>query len=682
MPTLYKIRVQVIAATDDDGFNAEGTTATQITTKLQTVNEVFATAEVQFMFDEQNDFLKISSTLHNRSFTPLEPFNLPGDKWDHEPSVDSESHERAREELAKQFPGKMVIFFRKRTLLKEEKDQKGNGIWAIVPAGGGASSARSFYVDMRGAGGNDLAHEMGHYLQLPHPFVEGVTTVATAAQKIKDYVEIKNHPRAEGLNALDGDRHWVLDTPADAAGAIFEDEGLEPCGAVGQIPIEVTFSDNTKKTYELAPDRSLVMSYFKGCAGTKTLSPQQARRVRDGLELGLRHNLIGMKPSFSYLIRRGEIESAGAISRLGMALVRAGRVATAVRDDNGDLKIVVWDIESRLDAGPRITRRGSGSAGAVGTISMCSLGLNMLATAVSDGGNTLKVILWRIEEDGSVTRLQSADAEGQIDAVAATHVYWDRMATAVRRSDGTLKVDIWRTTAEGSITHVKTATATAGKIEILGPMSSVGMESFVTYLRDEGDALKPILWRSTKDTTERLGSTTLGEAPVSKVTGCTLSRDVSVAAIRDKEAKLKLIAYGFPENGNYIEERATAGAGSITEVDICRLGTQMVVTGVRDGSNALKVILWQVTRGGNHIIRLEDDSINESFNRLSMCYAGDDRFAIAIEDANGNLKIIACDVRKKLQLTSVDSDQMREQLTSVDSDQMRVRAAMGDDCGA
>ena len=302
MPTKYQIRLQIVATADDDGANAANITATTVTNRLATINQVFAPAIVEFVFNAANDFLKINSTLLNRDFTPLEEPNVGSDKWNHEPLVDSDTHNRARLSLCKQFPGKLVVIFRNRKKVEEGDD----GNWSIVDKNGGSSSANSLFVNMStGSGGVDLAHEIGHYLQLPHPFASGVTNVSDAAAKIKKYVD-DGHDRDDGLEALDGDRRVLLDTPADCKGSIFESEDLDPCGTEGKITIPVNFG-NTIRLYTLEPNRNLVMSYFKGCSatGAKTLSAQQARRVRDGLELRHRHHLISVKPSFNYNIGRG-----------------------------------------------------------------------------------------------------------------------------------------------------------------------------------------------------------------------------------------------------------------------------------------------------------------------------------------------------------------------------------------
>jgi hypothetical protein len=655
VPNKYHISIQVISTADDDGANAASVTASQITSRLATVNQVFAPADVEFVFDETDDFLKINSTLLNRDFTLLEPPNLEGDKWDHEPLVDVESHNEAREELAKQYPHKLVLLFHNRKKLAKDPD---TGHWQVVSKGGGSSGWAARYVNMStSSGANDLAHEIGHYLQIPHPFVSGVGTVAEAATRIKDYVE-GGHPKSQGLDALDGDRDWVLDTPADVAGSIFEAEGLEVCGDVGEISIPVTFADQSKKTYTLAPDRSLVMSYFKGCPGPKTISPQQARRVRDGLELRLRDALIGTKPSFSQTLSRGATGQAGAISEVDVALVRAGRIATAVRDGSGDLKVIVWDIGG---SGETVTRRGSGVAGAIAKVAICSVGLDMVATAVIDGGGELKVILWRVEPNGDVTRLESATAGGQITDVAVSFLTRNHLATASRRANGTLRVDVWKVNAEGGIAHK--ASGTAGKVNtpVSGlntprlAMTDIGLTSVATFLRTEDKDLKTILWRYEDGVLSRLGDTNLGESPIGSIAGCRPAREIAVAAIQDENKNLQLVAYGFPEDGAFVEQRAKASAGQVGDVGMCRLGTEMVVTAVRAGSGNMKVILWQVTNTGHHLVRLDDATTDEPFSRLAICYTGRNEFATALRDTGGNLRVIAWRVLGSI-VTELDKD--------------------------
>jgi len=88
MELKYLIRVQAVALADDDGSHGTNITAGDMKTRLAAVNTLYAAANIEFIFNEQQDFLKLNSTLHNRSFTVLEAPNVDGDKWDHDPQID------------------------------------------------------------------------------------------------------------------------------------------------------------------------------------------------------------------------------------------------------------------------------------------------------------------------------------------------------------------------------------------------------------------------------------------------------------------------------------------------------------------------------------------------------------------------------------------------------------------
>lgn len=561
MDPQYKLRVQAVLTADGDGANAATVTAAQIKARLEVANAVYASANVSFLFDEATDLLQVDSTLLNREFSVLTPPDVGDDKWSKEPLADSKSHDDARAQFARLFPGKLVIFFRKRNKLDEI-----DGLWQVT-SGGGSSSWRGFLVNMPGWGGelHLLAHELGHYLQLRHSHKSKVTTLEKAKAKIKSYVDDEGKPQAEGLDALDVDRVWVSDTPADVDDPIFTSLGMDPCGPVGQISFSVTFADNTSEDYALAPDRSNVMSYFKNCPGVPlTISPQQARRVRDSLEMGLRHHLITLKPRLDYTIVRGGSDSGGAISNLDVAPVRAGRVAVAVRKSNGDLKVIVWDVSAD---GSQVTRRGEKLAGQVGDVAICGLGLDTVATAVITGGE-LKVIVWQVGEGGQVARKQDAVVAGKVNDVAACRVGVEFMATAARREDGTLRVDAWQVTAKGEITHK--GSEAAGKINtpdgggaFRAPrlaMHSVGWNAFVTYVRDDDNDLKAILWRYDDDKLTRLASAGSEGEPVVSIAGCAPERETGLAAVEGVDGNLKLFAYGFPEGIECVQRRGSAQA--------------------------------------------------------------------------------------------------------------------------
>ena len=295
----------------------------------------------------------------------------------------------------------------------------------------------------------------------------------------------------------------------------------------------------------------------------------------------------------------------------------------------------------------------------------CGLGGNLVATAVVTASNLLKIIIWRIEENGEVTRLGEATADGEITDVACCTARYNLgnnyMATAVRRNDGTLKVDVWETFLNGNIEH--RSSATAGKINVPKTglstprlsISHAGGQSLTTFVRDENNELKTILWEFDEDEKlSRIGSAALDAPSIGSIAGCNAARETAVVAFQDKDKKMKLVGYGFPEDGKFIEARGEASAGAIGQVDICRVGTEMVMTGVRVTGDKLKLILWQVSKSADHIIRLEDEATDEVYSRFAMCYSDRNQVATALRDDGGNLKIIVWKLISKIQLVQSD----------------------------
>jgi len=648
MESKYRIRVQAIAIADDNGSHAPDVSAGAIKARLLPVNEIFAPANIEFVFNEQTDFLKINSTVHNRDFTVLEPPNLEGGKWDHNPKIDKVTHQQARNELAKQFPGRVVMIFHHREEIKKEDDASR---WSIVFNDGGSSGGTDFYLEgSEDLAGVHLAHELGHYLQLPHTFEGGVANVDQAATKIRKYVEDDGHKKEDGLDALDGDRAIALDTPADVASGIWESEGLNKCGRVGKISIPVEFNDGSERTYTLQPDRSNVMSYFKGCSGEKTFSPQQVRRMRDSLELRLRHQLISIKPSFSHRIQRGGTGLAGAIESVACAVIRFGRLTTAVHLGDGRLKLIVWDIN---EAGSEVARRGDAAAGTVKDFSVSSLGQNMFATAVTTPADRLKVTLWRVDENGDVTRLGSQQRPGTIRNTAISMIKYGIgagfFATASQRVDHRIALDVWEARADGSLIHKVSdaceppfsipASATAPQLA----MSAVGFESVACHHVHESMHYTTLLWGYNQGDNRIVEKARLVNAFAKVVGSCSPARELSVAAVRDVNDTLKLLAFRCGADGKWMEAGGIAGDAEIANIDVCPVGTEMVATGHRrgEGSNRLKVILWQVTKSGSNIIRLADFAAEEEFSLLSMCQTNRSQFATAIRDSAGKLRVIA-----------------------------------------
>jgi hypothetical protein len=202
--------------------------------------------------------------------------------------------------------------------------------WQVSsPSGGGFSWSDQMYVKLGGGANPDpndygqaafIAHEVGHYLHLAHTFLEHEGhdfSVSEEDRATKTPSQIWNEllarmkqrfeeERAKDKNAtpqqlseriMDADRYTdVKDTPPDPGGGFIEHLNLVvssgahgACGPDGASTCR--FGNN--ESVVVAPDRSLVRSYFKGCPGfINRFSTQQAERMRNALINGNRRPLV------------------------------------------------------------------------------------------------------------------------------------------------------------------------------------------------------------------------------------------------------------------------------------------------------------------------------------------------------------------------------------------------------
>lgn len=170
--------------------------------------------------------------------------------------------------------------------------------------GGSYSSGTSNHVVLGAVSGTDFGHEVGHFFHLEGHTHHDVHTeaiyqagkdygYAAAEQKAIDIIKAEG-----GIHAFDGDAPRVGDTPPDPGPPLFQTGGWdvngdanipgEECGGTGTITLNV---DGTN--YVLAPDRHNIMSYFKHCNISHSITPDQQRIVKEALLTGNRRHLVG-----------------------------------------------------------------------------------------------------------------------------------------------------------------------------------------------------------------------------------------------------------------------------------------------------------------------------------------------------------------------------------------------------
>ncbi len=335
---LLTARLQAIQVSDDDGKRAVRITPQQVKLWIDKANEIFAKASIRFLYDPDLDFATLDSTLLN---------NMTGDtdaNWQRE--VDFGNRVAAR------YAGKIVVFF-------IHGPEQG-------PTGGGFSFSNYNFVEMPGF--NDttvcgyqnigiLAHEVGHYLGLSHPF----------AMEFASLQEAEAYFTAHGNdpNVFDGD--GLTDTPPDP----FIRAPAFQCNPKESITL------NGRK---FPLPRYNIMSYYSTAGIDRTeLTPQQSDIVRWVLQVRAKNGMA--TPT--------NIGVPGAIQFATLPIKDKVNVVPSVQDMSGFGDTPRWSGGKQVfsTAQPNSTIGFSISVGTAGEYR-----LNLYATTAPDFGKIQTLI--------------------------------------------------------------------------------------------------------------------------------------------------------------------------------------------------------------------------------------------------------------------------------------------------
>ena len=287
---MYDLRLTAILTANDDGSQAATPSPSAITTSVNLANEVFNPHGVNFVFDQATDIYRFNDDLLNRDCSRRDHEVYTDANVDpaNNPALDVNLFNDRRNEVARRFPGRLVVFF---TAGSRYRWDQGEGRWVYGPRTYSWSNHFDEFVTMASwAVGNDhLAHEIGHYLHLPHTFGHQPESFTAAVELIRKFVD-QDHGSPDAVPSLfDGDD--IADTPSDPGPRVF----TNPCDpAETSVHIPVVFANGSQRTYTLTPDRENIMNYWdKTCRGGRPrITNEQANKVHNALSDGNRRHLI------------------------------------------------------------------------------------------------------------------------------------------------------------------------------------------------------------------------------------------------------------------------------------------------------------------------------------------------------------------------------------------------------
>jgi hypothetical protein len=283
-----RLRIHAVKCSDADGTNAAQITAQQAHQWVAQANAIYSAAGIVFDFDPVADW----EELKNTSINKLEAID------DNDPNALEKTQSKlAALVYATQYLGKVVVFFRHGYHNSMIPGPTGAGFssyennFAALP-GFTVTRTDMYYQDgttqLNQQNISLFAHELGHYLGIPHVFVKvSYDGFSDPHDAVVAYLVTKG---ATSMDALDGDRSTVNDTPPDVGKKYFLDNAWNPADLSREITItSAAYGIN----FTFNPDRHDIMSYFN-CDDYHRVTPDQIRRIREWLHSdGRKHLIVG-----------------------------------------------------------------------------------------------------------------------------------------------------------------------------------------------------------------------------------------------------------------------------------------------------------------------------------------------------------------------------------------------------
>ncbi|HSK03703.1 MAG TPA: hypothetical protein VK932_20765 [Kofleriaceae bacterium] len=338
---------------------------------------------------------------------------------------------------------------------------------------------------------------------------------------------------------------------------------------------------------------------------------------------------------------------AGGVGDIAAAVGPNAMLVTAVRTEERTLKLITW----RLNAAGPVTRLGdSGAAAGVASDLAIAVGaLYVVACRTSDG--KLKLISWEIDATGSaITRRgDSGGAAGEATLIDLVSLSPSLFVTACRTAAGDLKLISWRLNRDGSLTRLHDSGGAAGRVSEIA-LCKLASNRVATAVRDADGDLKVITWAvSSAGELARLGDTGNAAGRATRIRCVVDTAGRLITSVRDADGDLKLISWRVSSDGRAIARLGDTGdqAGDIGDNSLVAL-SDGVVSGVRAGNGSLKLIAWRVD-GNGAFTRRGDSAAQAGVASQIQLVAGPGvpdaaghsvTLATALRTAAGRLKII------------------------------------------
>lgn len=319
-----------------------------------------------------------------------------------------------------------------------------------------------------------------------------------------------------------------------------------------------------------------------------------------------------------------------------------GLMATTVRTERGRLKIIAWRLS---EDGTSLVRTGdSGNDGPeVNGIAAGRLTLQRLVVATRTNQGRLQIFVWRVHNNGQTVELLGQSEAGPDAAIPDGELSLEVMNAgqviiASRNSDGRLVLTNWSIFLDDSSVTRIADSGSAGPVVTEFATTSPFIGRVVSAVRTGQGRLRLQSWATPSNDAPTLldQSNPAGDG---RMISATFGGD-AITAVRTLQGELKLIRW----NGA-LQRRGDSGnqGGPASRTAVCALSGDRYVTAARGDGGALAMDMWEVLPTENRINRVgaaETGDLEETGEVVLERIFGPN-VVTAIQDAAGRLKLIA-----------------------------------------
>lgn len=348
------------------------------------------------------------------------------------------------------------------------------------------------------------------------------------------------------------------------------------------------------------------------------------------------------------IMRKGDSgNQAGTASEIATAYdYGKRRIVTAVRTAENRLKLISW----RVNNNGSVTRTGD-SGNQAGVTSRIDLAPGLVSASRTTDGK-LKLISWEINTDGDIVRRgDSGNQAGNASIIKVMQIHAGVYVTAVRTTSGNLKLITWRLNDNGSLTRLQDSGNAAGAVSeiALSGLSYQGQRHVVTAVRDSGGNLKLIVWQVNPDGSITRRGDSGNQAGRALLIRAANSSGYIVTSVHTTDGNLKLITWEPKLQGGRLNLVRVADSGNQAGVIgdnslIQRPGG--VTSAVQTQAGTLKLISWRISSSGA-ITRLGDSGNQAgtaaSINLTSSPSTANAPVVTSVRTAENRLKLISWD---------------------------------------